>query len=1663
MIEKSRKQFNDFQSDKRTNGVSQDFFVRDGKVFYTAAVAARKSKLGYASDHVTRLARQGKILAVYEKGKWFVDLDSVEGHTKKAEENRKLGGLKAVGKLDAVLSSRLQEKTPGSDWGSSHGDGKPNSFLQDESGKLVLSGQPDISSGQSVLSTKSRDVHSYASQGEPVIDGYDAETGYQKTETKPGGFLFSGYTHPALFWNWVHRTANRAIILLAVLLFVAMAGVVGVKKSDFIVSHLPAEIVSLLAHIEQSVETVPLISEYDAVIQKLRGLLTQKERQYQELVNKYQRQIFVEEGTGGGVAKPSVVATKVVLSYQFSNSEASILKDIAKRISTGGLLFAPQSIDIADASSLIDELNSKLIQLSRRVDQIPPPLQFIGGGGGGTTVTVGGGDAQVTGSKLTVGNTIVNSGSIGTTSGNFSIDSSGGTTTISDNLTVTGSTTFNGVAYGWPSADGSANQRLTTNGSGTLSWATVTGGGGGTQIEIRDIPGTYDTNTSSLSFDGGKFTLTASGSAVSINLDWGAGGPASLSQDETITGKWLFSAASVQFNTTTFELAGAASVSVANANYNINLNGSGDFVIQDAGTAIFASASAIFGAGLNIMSGTTGCSGATADKLLYTATTGKFSCGTDQNSGVSAASIFNGVEVGVIGGTPVHVGSISFDDGHFNITNTASQAFVRLDWTSAGGPASLSQDETITGKWLFSAASSQFSNILEIGTASVSSLTVAGASVYRVGGTDVSLADGGTGASLTDPNADRVFFWDDSAGATVLAGFSSGGKITTTAIPTLTIGSDSLDFGEFLDAMTLDANLTIASTSSNYTVDFLDTRVDIADTTFLYIRGTASASIFQVPLGSATLPSFTFSNDTNLGIYSSESDTLNFATNGALRFALQNSGASFSYKLEINASSSRAFVITDLGGTQEDIFVVDTTASGSNPGLDINATTLANGNSAFTITVPASTSTQGFPAGVLKVTAGSQIVASMSGGGKFAIRGGIFSHGATSTCVNVDPGTTAGCIDLAENFPTADNTLVAGEVVSINPSSSQDVSRAMPGSTAIGVISTNPAALITGNAFVTGVETVKHIPGYVPVALAGRVPVKVSTENGPIKVGDYLTNSSTQPGLAMKAAQAGQAIGQALTAYGGKETGEVVIFVQSGFYGGPGLDAASGISTSDPTFEAALLTKFAKSGGSKLKVAKNSQEMQLDILAASNEIITPRLFANEVITKTIKNQPGKDLRVELERGKSLVISSSNSAGLTIDGSGNAVFSGQVTADTINANHINGLDIITNQISVLSGSVASLSAPKDSQILNDLSVNNNLTTLGTFTALGVAGFNNSALFNGQTQFLGDATFGREQTASTSLTVYSDALFRRSLKARKILADEIESPTLTAITDQIINLASASNDIKTSIANLEKYFDLASGEKLNIKGGLIVAGETAFIGRVYFNDDTAGFAIIRKGSKTADIKFTQKYAQQPIVNVTISLDAVPTPPSLGGPSVSQEAVADLIFNSDVRYLINNKSSNGFTIILNKPAPVDIGFSWSAIAVKDAKIIVGEPAPLESPSLTGQASPSFSEPILTPSSLPEQSPTPIPLTNPDVASTPTSSSPLSSTTPSPTPDSFTNPDISSAPSSQSLFPTASITSEATPEPNPTPSITPETTLEPMPEPTPLAPKVTPEVPTL
>ena len=122
--------------------------------------------------------------------------------------------------------------------------------------------------------------------------------------------------------------------------------------------------------------------------------------------------------------------------------------------------------------------------------------------------------------------------------------------------------------------------------------------------------------------------------------------------------------------------------------------------------------------------------------------------------------------------------------------------------------------------------------------------------------------------------------------------------------------------------------------------------------------------------------------------------------------------------------------------------------------------------------------------------------------------------------------TDAGDADLAEIYPTNDTTIQPGELVSIDPNLENGVLRTTKAydKALLGVVSTSPAITIGGTGGVG--------KWMVPVALVGRVPVKVSNENGPIAPGDLLTSSST-PGAAMKATKAGYVIGRALTGFSG--------------------------------------------------------------------------------------------------------------------------------------------------------------------------------------------------------------------------------------------------------------------------------------------------------------------------------------------------------------------------------------------------------------------------------------------------------------------------------------------------------------------------------------------------
>ena len=114
---------------------------------------------------------------------------------------------------------------------------------------------------------------------------------------------------------------------------------------------------------------------------------------------------------------------------------------------------------------------------------------------------------------------------------------------------------------------------------------------------------------------------------------------------------------------------------------------------------------------------------------------------------------------------------------------------------------------------------------------------------------------------------------------------------------------------------------------------------------------------------------------------------------------------------------------------------------------------------------------------------------------------------------------------------------------------------------AIGIVS-DPALATDFNSI--GKSMIAEDNNPVPVALSGRVPVKISLENGPIAVGDPITSSST-PGVGMKATAAGRVIGIALETYDGSQISSEVEPV------GSGTSLEEGSSTSTLIEEARIM------------------------------------------------------------------------------------------------------------------------------------------------------------------------------------------------------------------------------------------------------------------------------------------------------------------------------------------------------------------------------------------------------------------------------------------------------------------------------------------------------------
>jgi len=353
--------------------------------------------------------------------------------------------------------------------------------------------------------------------------------------------------------------------------------------------------------------------------------------------------------------------------------------------------------------------------------------------------------------------------------------------------------------------------------------------------------------------------------------------------------------------------------------------------------------------------------------------------------------------------------------------------------------------------------------------------------------------------------------------------------------------------------------------------------------------------------------------------------------------------------------------------------------------------------------------------------------------------------------------------DLAEWYPTQDNSIESGDVVALDRNMPTSGNYSAPGiAKANGEYDEGALGVISEKA---GIELSVGGPGRRLVGLQGRVPIKVSSINGPIRKGDYLTASSI-PGVAMRATRPGKVVAQAMTDYDSSDptdVGKVIGFLGVG-YQNPGLNinpeeqTVLAFSPDGALFNSTQLSALASLDPQELALSENEATQsavlaELNTLSSSawnsvsaavinayQTIAAPTARIGELITSVIR--PGSSGSVTIDLGP---FSASNSAQLrimggadgqetvaSIDNAGNASFSGILRAQQVITNDMNARYLTAQDLAVVNATVSG-ELTAESLLANSARVNSleastlaaaNATISGTLYADRIEGRLNS---------------------------------------------------------------------------------------------------------------------------------------------------------------------------------------------------------------------------------------------------------------------------------------------------------------------------------------------------
>ncbi|HVT62862.1 MAG TPA: hypothetical protein VHD33_05170, partial [Legionellaceae bacterium] len=425
----------------------------------------------------------------------------------------------------------------------------------------------------------------------------------------------------------------------------------------------------------------------------------------------------------------------------------------------------------------------------------------------------------------------------------------------------------------------------------------------------------------------------------------------------------------------------------------------------------------------------------------------------------------------------------------------------------------------------------------------------------------------------------------------------------------------------------------------------------------------------------------------------------------------------------------------------------------------------------------------------------------------------------------------------------------------------------------------------------------------IPVALTGRVPVKVSTENGAIRKGDFLTSSSI-PGVAMKATQPGQVIGKAMEDFNGNGVGKVMTFVNLSFADPENVignlttnQELSSVSSTNVKLPDDLVLNGTEVHGS---LTEGLLALNSGLTDANNSINGLQSAVAQLQTKTTTLETQLSDLQSLQASTAAALAQTNALANQAIASNSALTTQVATNNTQLASLSASLQtVLANIASTASGSatvqpVSNISSPTillasasaDLENVNMMStatisadmISDNVTVTDTFKSFGKSYLGDTTI-SGNVLVNGDTMLGN--TSITKATIEDRLVVGTTLSVAKDSINVIGSPVAKDETpsDGILYLQ------KSSLANGLDIFD--GKVTINAKGDIITKGNISVKGNINVEGAITITATAGEAIKAKDALYI---AQPEIVKKADALDS--TKVAVVGIAANDAAKGDIV---------------------------------------------------------------------------------------------------------------------------------------------------------------------------